>query len=165
MRYEKGYCVSEKPNPTPFKIKFVEALEAGMQPVQAAAHAGSKDPQQYVHKVMSSDVWIKEEWARICRENAERAKMTREKVQDIVLEAVDMAKMLSMPGDMIRGAAELNKMCGFYAPDKVDITIEATLKRVQTQYEALSDAELIALMGDRLDPIEAEFRRLENQDD
>lgn len=133
----------------------------GMTPMKAAEYAGSKNPNAYVQNTFKSDKWLMGEWERIQQERLKRAKITREVVEDIVLEAVDIARIQAMPGEMIRGASELNKMCGFYTPEKVDVKIEATLKRVQTEFESLTDEELIQLMGDRLDPIEAEFRRLE----
>ena len=102
---------------------------------------------------------------RIRAEANANSKVSREKVTQIVLDAVDMAKVMSSPGEMIRGAAELNKMNGYYAPDKVDIQVEARLKRVQTQYESMSDAELLEVMGEAVDPIEAEFRRLDGGDE
>ena len=157
----KGRVVSDNTRVTPMKEKFVEGLEAGMIPSQAAAYAGSRDPQQYASTMLAVDPWIMEQAARIKAEAQERTKVTRDKVTAIVLDAVGMAQQLSLPGDMIRGAAELNRMNGFYAPDKLDINIEAKVRRIQTQFERLTDAELIEMMGERLDPIEAEFRRLE----
>ena len=163
-KISRGRVVSETPNPTPMKRKFIEGIEAGMLPAQAAEYAGSRDPRQYGSALLKDDEWVKQEVARIYDERRNDAKMTRERVQGIVLDAVEMAKMLAMPGDMIRGAAELNKMNGFYAPEQVNVNLEAKIRRVQTQFEALSDAELVELIGDQYDPIEAEFRRLEHDE-
>lgn len=163
-RLVQGRLAADYPNPTPMKLKFIEGIEVGMTPNQAATYAGSADPVQYANVMTKTDLFVQQEMARIMEERRNDAKMTREKVQNIVLEAVDMAKTLAMPGDMIRGAAELNKMCGFYAPEQVNVNVEAKIRRVQTQFESLSDAELVELIGDKYDPIEAEFRRLENDE-
>lgn len=147
------------------KERFVQGIESGMSPPQAATYAGSRDPVQYANLMLRQDEWVRGQMERIRAEANANSKVSREKVTQIVLDAVDMAKVMSSPGEMIRGAAELNKMNGYYAPDKVDIQVEARLKRVQTQYESMSDAELLEVMGEAVDPIEAEFRRLDGGDE
>ena len=147
------------------KERFVQGIESGMSPPQAATYAGSRDPVQYANVMLRQDEWVRGQMERIKAEANANSKVSREKVTQIVLDAVDMAKVMSSPGEMIRGAAELNKMNGYYAPDKVDIQVEARLKRVQTQYESMSDAELLEVMGEAVDPIEAEFRRLDGGDE
>ena len=150
---------------TLMKERFVQGIESGMSPPQAATYAGSRDPVQYANLMLRQDEWVRGQMERIRAEANANSKVSREKVTQIVLDAVDMAKVMSSPGEMIRGAAELNKMNGYYAPDKVDIQVEARLKRVQTQYESMSDAELLEVMGEVVDPIEAEFRRLDGGDE
>lgn len=150
---------------TLMKERFVQGIESGMSPPQAATYAGSRDPVQYANLMLRQDEWVRGQMERIRAEANANSKVSREKVTQIVLDAVDMAKVMSSPGEMIRGAAELNKMNGYYAPDKVDIQVEARLKRVQTQYESMSDAELLEVMGEAVDPIEAEFRRLDGGDE
>lgn len=157
----KGRRVADVPKPTPQKRKFIEGIEAGMTPKQAAEYSGSIAPTEYAYKMMHVDPWSRQEVARIYEENQKRAKVTREQVQEVVLDAIDIAKQQAMPGDMIRGAAELNKMNGYYAPEQVNVNVEAKIRRVQTQFERLSDAELVEMIGEEYDPIEAEFRRLE----
>jgi phage terminase small subunit len=71
--------------------------------------------------------------------------MTRERVVQELLEAIDMARQQADPGTMIAGWREIGRLCGFYAPEvkKVDIGINA--RRVIGKLEALSDAELLQL--------------------
>jgi hypothetical protein len=71
--------------------------------------------------------------------------MKRQDVQDIVMEAIQMARIGSDPMTMIRGAQELNKMCGFYAPEEKKYSLNISQRRIQERFDELSDHELLEL--------------------
>lgn len=139
---------------------FLRNLELGMPPVQAAAAAGSKDPSQYCYQVQS-DPAVRKAMARIAEKHAKEAEMSREKVQKVVTDAIDMARVLEDPQSMIRGASELNKMCGYYAPEQKEVTISAKVQRLKTEFEEMSEQDLLAAIGEELDPLEAEFYEID----
>lgn len=72
--------------------------------------------------------------------------MSRKRVMEGLLEAVEMAKLLAEPTAMVAGWREIGKMCGYYEPvqKKVDITVNGTV--VMERMNRLSDAELLKLI-------------------
>lgn len=71
------------------------------------------------------------------------AQMTRKKVMDMHLEAFEMAKLMAEPSSMVAAAREIGKMCGYYEPKKVDLTISTAGRQ---KIEMLSDEDLFKLM-------------------
>jgi phage terminase small subunit len=74
------------------------------------------------------------------------AQMTRKKVMDGLLEAVEMAKLMAEPASMIAGWREIGKMCGYYEPVKKTIDVNVTGNVVMERLNRLSDAELLKLI-------------------
>jgi len=74
--------------------------------------------------------------------------VTRQRVLDGLLEAVEMARERVDPAAMISAWREVGRLCGYYAPDRVQVGVQlgdaetAELRRL----EAMSDEELAALM-------------------
>jgi len=150
---------------TDMRMKFVEGLRMGMMPVEAARYAGStaSNITSFVQKAMS-DPYVKAQLAEIQKENEEKHVISRQKVTDIVIKAIDMADLQGLPGDMLRGAAELNKMNGYYAPEKKEITTNSAAGRVQSQFESMDQDELLEMVGQERSFIEVEFELLEEED-
>jgi phage terminase small subunit len=134
--------------------KYVEGIEVGLDPTQAAKRAGYKNPKHDVQRLKKDPEVIKALEAVHATHRAE-LKMTREKVQDIVTEAIEMARLMSDPLAMIRGAQELNKMCGFYAPEVKEVHLNGKQRRLKTELENMSEQELLALVDATV--IEGEF--------
>ena len=59
---------------------------------------------------------------------AEASQMTRKKVIDMQLEAFERAKLIDEPASMVSAAREIGKICGFYEPKKVELTVNGTVK-------------------------------------
>lgn len=74
--------------------------------------------------------------------------MTRKRVIDGLLEGIDMARLVSEPGNMIAGWREIGKMCGYYAPVEQKITVDHQNNVVMDRLNRLSDAELLKLIKD-----------------
>ena len=93
------------------------------------------------------------------------SQMTRKKVIDGFLEAIDMARLQSEPSSMIAGWREIGRVCGLYEPTKtrmeVSVNGSVTLQRLET----MSDAELLQLMHEQPEALpsalEGEFRESE----
>ena len=71
------------------------------------------------------------------------AELSKKDVMDMLKEAYDMAKLMSEPASMVAAAREIGKMCGYYEPKKVDLTISTTGRQ---KIEMLSDEDLFKLM-------------------
>jgi hypothetical protein len=139
--------------------KIAEAVLMGMDsPAAIGKYAGYSAGT--VRNLMSQD----EDIIRMIEEGRKKAfqdsLITRDKVQNIVLDAVDMARQQAMPGDMIRGAQELNKMNGFYAPERKELELGEKTRELISRFEAMSDVELLEAIEHDVDPIEAEFEVL-----
>jgi hypothetical protein len=82
---------------------------------------------------------------------SERAKnafmlgMTRDKVLQGFLDAIDQAKMLADPMSQIAGWREISKVCGFNAPEVKKIELTGTAKRIVDRMQSLSDQELLEI--------------------
>lgn len=125
---------------------YVEGIAAGLSKRAATLQAGYGNVKEYC--VLSKKPKIREAIRRVQEQNVERARMTREKVQDIVLEAIGMGRMLSDPMAMIRGAQELNKMCGFYEPIESKLTVTMSQQEKLKALETMPDHELVQLAED-----------------
>lgn len=73
------------------------------------------------------------------------AELSKRDVMDMLKEAYDMAKLMSEPTSMVAAAREIGKMCGYYEPKKVDLTISTTGRK---KIELLTDEELFKLMNE-----------------
>lgn len=74
------------------------------------------------------------------------AQMTRKKVMDGLLEAIDMAKLLADPTAMISGWREVAKMCGYMEPVKHRVDVNVTGNITMDRINRLSDAELLKMI-------------------
>jgi len=83
--------------------------------------------------------------------------MTRKKVMDGMLEAIEMAKLQAEPATMVNGWREIGRMCGYYAAERKILDINITAKRAVDQLEMLSDGELLEMIERDSDLIEGEF--------
>lgn len=142
-------------------VEMARLVHGGLSPLQAAKKLGyKKKPGSNNTAVYTNDPIFKKEIARLRRSAAAQMRMSREKVQDIVLEAIQMGRMLGDPMSMIRGAQELNKMCGYYAAEKKEITLNESQRRLVQKFDDMSDEELLAAVGDDSNVIEGEFAHL-----
>ena len=71
------------------------------------------------------------------------SELSKKDVMDMLKEAYDMAKLMSEPASMVAAAREIGKMCGYYEPKKVDLTISTAGRQ---KIEMLSDEDLFKLM-------------------
>lgn len=76
----------------------------------------------------------------------EEAQMTRKKVMDGFLEAIDMAKLMAEPATMVSGWREIAKMCGYMAPVEHKMKVDVTGNIVLDRMNSMSDAELLKVI-------------------
>lgn len=74
------------------------------------------------------------------------AQMTRQKVMDGLLEAVEMAKLLSEPATMVQGWKTIGQMCGYFAPVEHKVKVDVTGNIVVDKLNNMSDAELLRVI-------------------
>ena len=70
--------------------------------------------------------------------------------QDVVnglLSAIQMGREQQNPAVMIAGLVQIAKLCGFYEPEKVNLTLSAGGKRLRAKFSAMSDDELLAIIA------------------
>lgn len=76
----------------------------------------------------------------------EASQMTRKRVMDGLLDAVDMARLMSEPATMVSGWREIGRMCGYFEPKKVQIDVNVSGSIIHERINSLSDAELLKII-------------------
>ena len=99
---------------------------------------------------------VKAYLAKAREEVEELSTMKRLDVLNIFVEAIDMARTLADPANMINGADKIAKMMGYYAPETKRIEISDDAKVLSNQLRTMSDADLTELAGRRAKVIEGE---------
>ena len=132
---------------------FVEHLAAGENQTAAARAAGFKDaPQAGVRLIRRPDV--RKHLAAALERNRQEMQMTREKVQEGLLEAVAMARADGDAGSMVRGWAEIAKLCGLYGPEQKQVEVSTKPQVGLGKLEEMSHCELLELLGEPVDEMD-----------
>jgi phage terminase small subunit len=85
------------------------------------------------------------------------SQMTRKKVIDGFLEAIDIARTQAEPSSMIAGWREIGRVCGLYEPTKARLDVAVHGRVVLQRLEAMTDDELLKLIQEHATPIEGVF--------
>lgn len=85
------------------------------------------------------------------------ADITRRKVIDGFMEAIDMARIQADPTAMIGGWREIAKVCGHYEPTKQELIVTFRGQNTLKQMEQMSDEQLLKLAHQE---IEGEYTEL-----
>lgn len=130
-------------------------LETGNKS-QAARAAG-------YHPASANNVMRQEEVQKYIEEAREEVTdlttVRRLDVLNIFMEAIDMARTLADPSQMINGADKVAKMMGYYAPETLKLEVEGNTRALSAKFKALSDAELLNIAAGRATVIEGEVVR------
>lgn len=137
------------------QLRFCDAVARGTAPNIAARMAGYSQGESQGYQILQRPK-IQEAIRYLHKKYEKVSDMTRKKVMDGILEAIDMAKMQADAGNMISGWREIGRMCGYYAPEVKKIDINISAKRVIDKLETLSDEELVQMIEDSSQIIEAE---------
>ncbi len=146
--------------PTDRKRELVGHVDRGLKPAQIAKAMGIE--RRTVSHIMKQDAWVRQELEEVEERRRDERRIDREKCEDIVLKAVDLAESIESPGDMIRGAGELAKLNGLYAPEEKKLVIEGSMEHMHKEFEQMSDAQLLKLLDEEQHEIEGEFERLDD---
>lgn len=74
--------------------------------------------------------------------DATRLSITRENVLQRLLDAFDVARENREPAAMVAAARELGRMMGYYAPTRVEASVDLGATAMRGHMETMSDAEL-----------------------
>jgi hypothetical protein len=135
---------------------FVDGIMRGTKQTHSARAAGYRDPATAANRLMRS-ARVVESIQYLQRGYEKSHQMTRKKVMDGMLEAIEMAKIQAEPATMVTGWREIGRMCGYYAAEKKVIDINITAKRAVDKLETLSDAELLEMIDEDSETIEGDF--------
>lgn len=129
---------------TEMQRRLVVALAEGNNLTSASVRAEYSTPS--AAKLALAQPNVKAALAREREKYAEASNMTRKKVMDGFLEAIDMAKLMAEPATMVSGWREIAKMCGYMEPVKRQIDVNITGNLALERINQLSDAELLKLI-------------------
>ena len=161
-----GVALANPNRPLTTKMKdFVKYWAQGESILSAAVRAGYTDGGTYAYRLAKDPAILKIYHAE--KEAYEQAVgMTRQRVMEGLLEAVEMAKIQADPTAMIAGWREVGKMCGYYEPVKKQIDVNITGNVVMERLNRLSDADLLKLIEDQTtSALEGEFIEVAEDDE
>lgn len=95
------------------------------------------------------------------------AGMDRKQVLQGILEAIEIAKDMRQPSSMISGWKEVGRMCGFYEPERREITLSVDKKEVLREIQEMDTKDLLeyAARKDAEDhALDAEFEIVEDDE-
>jgi hypothetical protein len=138
---------------------FVDGIMRGMNQMTAARAAGYATPQVDGSRVMHSPQ-VQAALKHLHKKYEKASQMSRKKVMDGLLEAIEMAKIQSEPAVMVSGWREIGRMCGYYAAEKKIVDVNITAKRAVDALETMSDDELLEMIEKDEEVLEGEFTEM-----
>lgn len=124
---------------------FVEHWAKGDSILAASARAGYADGGTLAYRMVRMPNVLKLKAEYEAKYEAE-AQMSRKKVMDGFLEAIEMAKLMAEPASMISGWREIAKMCGYMAPIEHKVKMDVSGNVTMQTLTAMSDAELLEMI-------------------
>jgi len=134
---------------------FVDCIVQGQTQTTAARSAGFKSPKVEGARLLS-EPRIQQAVQHLYRKHEKAVDMSRSRVMEGFLDAIEMAKVQGDPDTLVKGWREIGRMCGYYAPEKHQIDVNITAKRAVDKLETLSDTELLQMIEEDSDIIEGE---------
>ena len=134
----------DKPLTTQQRL-FVQHWAKGETIPNAMARAGYNDQPSYGYRMakMPNILALYNEEKRLYEEASQ---MTRKRVMDMLVDAYDMAKLMSEPASMVSAAREVGKMCGYYEPVKTQVNVTVNGQVSIDRMSRLSDDELLKII-------------------
>ena len=133
---------------TSMQAAVVDAPLQGKDRVAACVAAG------YVKPFANQNAPFKSEAVQLALSEARAelstaAQITRADVIDGFMEAINVARLAADPASMIKGWSETAKVLGLYAPEVKKIEMSMNQQRLQSKFESMSDADLVAIIEGR----------------
>jgi len=129
------------------KQAYIDARAMGMSPEQAATAAGYSFPRVVAARLEHKDPDVRVVLTELAEEAKKKFHFTRERVMELVDEGLHMARKAQDPQAFFRGISEINKMQGYYEPEKRIVDVNVTLRDRIRQLETLSEDELLQRIG------------------
>ena len=127
------------------QAKFVEAKLHGLSDNAAAQAAGLANGTN-----TSRSPTIKEQLTAARRWLTDTTQIKRLDVIEGVIEGIEIARMQGDAGNVIKGWTEVGKILGHYAPEVRKIELGLGQSQLRAKFEALSDADLLAIAEGRV---------------
>lgn len=132
---------------------FANLIMEGHEPAQAARACGYAPSTAY-NVMKNEEVQLMLHKART--EIEDISKIRRIDVLNMFLDAVEMARTLADPGQMINGADKIAKFLGYYEPERIEITHLTDKNVLASKLKGMSDEELYAIASQKAKVIEGE---------
>ena len=133
----------------------------GFSPRQAAMQAGYKSEADYLK--WEEDPEVQAALHNHIQSNRREIKYNRDKVMEIVERGIDICEITADGVGMIRGAQELNKMQGFYAPEQKHIHLSGDIEVRKQEISEMSEADLLEALNKDQPYIDAKFEELPDE--
>ena len=127
------------------QAKFVEAKLHGLSDNAAAQAAGLANGTH-----ASRSPTIKEQLTAARRWLTDTTQIKRLDVIEGVIDGIEIARMQGDAGNVIKGWTEVGKILGHYAPEVRKIELSLGQSQLRAKFEALSDADLLAIAEGRV---------------
>ncbi len=137
---DNARLVSEDKPLTDMQKAFAKAIAEGNSIPASMERAGYNEQPSYGYRLVKMPN-VKKLIGEYQRAYQEASKLKKEDVMAMLKKAYEVAEQLAEPASMVSAAREIGKLCGFYEPTKVDVSI-----RDHTQFARLSDQELFAMI-------------------
>ena len=133
---------------------FAENLARGMTARAAAIRAGFLDANDAATR-LAKDPRVRALVAVEAAKFEKKNDLTRERVYQGFLEAIDIGRTISDPHAMIKGWEQIAKMAGYYAPDVKKIEVSIAAKRLTGQFERMTDEDLLKIAENEIIDVES----------
>ena len=135
--------LAKTPDARARRLRAIEAIAVmGMNQREAAAYAGIKpDTVSKLMQMPQAQRYIKD----IQDSNAKKLNVSRERVMEGILSAIDHARMVNEPGTELRGWEQISKMQGFNAPERHIHELSEDTEKFLTEMREMQDEDLYRL--------------------
>lgn len=123
---------------------FAEELARGETQVTAAMRAGIKNYNNGDVSRLTRQPNIQKAIADARIAQALATGMNRQKFMEMLQDAFDTAKLMAEPASMVSAAREIGKACGYYEPQKVQVSVTGAI--AVKELNRMSDSELLRLI-------------------
>ena len=149
----RAALVDENKPLTEQQLIFVRAWASGESVKTASARAGYNDAASFAYRMTKMPNVLKVYRAEKVKYEA-AGDMSRKRVMDGLIEAVEMAKLMAEPATMVSGWREIGRMCGYYEPVKHTLDINVKGDVTVRQLNAMTDADLLKVIKGNAAPLQ-----------
>lgn len=133
---------------------YVESRLDGKSQRQSAKEAGYTSDAMAIEAERSQKVRQALSIAR--SELSTATQIKRADVLEMLMEAYDMAKIMSESSSMTAAAREIGRMLGFYEPETIKLELTPSQANMQHRLRSLSDEELLRIASGTAQIVEGE---------